>query len=69
MKIFIDMKLLKTIKKLIEESEKRLNEASELGVSEKELDRLEENYTNSLKLLKLYKNKENKIVKDSSKKS
>lgn len=55
------MKLLKTVTKLIEESKRALEEASERGVSEKELDRLEKNYTESLKLMKLCKeiNKEN----------
>jgi len=52
--IFIDMKLLKTISKLVVESKRALDEASEKGVSEKELDRLEKNYKQSLKLMKLY---------------
>lgn len=52
--IFIDMKLLKTISKLVVESKRTLDEASEKGVSEKELDRLEKNYKQSLKLMKLY---------------
>jgi len=54
--IFIDMKLLKTISKLVLESKKALDDASEKGVSEKELDRLEKNYSQSLKLMKLYVN-------------
>lgn len=52
--IFIIMKLLKTISKLVVESKRALDEASEKGVSEKELDRLEKNYKESLKLMKLY---------------
>lgn len=48
------MKLLKTISKLVVESKRALDEASEKGVSEKELDRLEKNYKESLKLMKLY---------------
>jgi hypothetical protein len=50
------MKLLKTISKLVVESQRALDEASEKGVSEKELDRLEKNYKESLKLLNLYGN-------------
>jgi len=48
------MKLLKTISKMVVESQQALDEASERGVSEKELDRLEKNYKESLKLMKLY---------------
>jgi hypothetical protein len=54
------MKLLKTIKKIIEESEQLYNSACEGAVSVDELDRLEKNYKDSLKLLKLYKIKEEK---------
>jgi len=50
------MKLLKTISKLVVESQRAFDEASEKGVSEKELDRLEKNYKESLKLMKLYSN-------------
>ena len=53
--IFIDMKLLKTISKLIVESKRALDEASEKGVSEKELERLEKNYESSLKLMRIHK--------------
>lgn len=49
------MKLLKTIEKLIKESEEAYNNALEKNVNEKELDRLEKNYKDSLKLLKTYK--------------
>jgi len=57
------MKLLKTIKKIIEESEQIYNSACEGAVSVEELDRLEKNYKDSLKLLKLYKIKEEKTTK------
>lgn len=49
------MKLLKTIKKIIQEAEQQLNSACETCTSVEELDRLEKNYKNSLKLLELYK--------------
>ena len=48
------MKLLKTITKLVLESKEALDYASEKGVNEKELERLEKNYMDSLKLMKLY---------------
>lgn len=48
------MKLLKTISKLVVESQKAFEDAAEKGVSEKELERLEKNYKESLKLMKLY---------------
>lgn len=47
------MKLLKTINKLVLESQEALEKASEMGVNEKELDRLEKNYRDSLKLMSL----------------
>lgn len=49
------MKLLKTIKKIIRESEERYNQACESSVPIDEIDRLEKNYKDSLKLLKIYK--------------
>lgn len=54
------MKLLKTIKKIIQEAEEQYNAASETTHSLEELDRLEKHYRDSLRLLKLYngKNKE-----------
>jgi lipoate synthase len=48
------MKLLKTIEKLIRESEDAYNKALETVVDEKELDRLEKNYKDSLKLMRTY---------------
>lgn len=53
------MKLLKTISKLIVESQQRYEEACDKGVPEKELERLEKNYKESLKLMKLYNSKKN----------
>ena len=52
------MKLLKTIKKIIQESEDQYNAASETNVPLEELDRLEKHYKDSLKLLKLYNSKQ-----------
>jgi hypothetical protein len=54
------MKLLKTIKKIIQEAEEQYNLACEKATPFDELDRLEKNYKDSLKLLKIYKEKENK---------
>jgi hypothetical protein len=48
------MKLLKTISKLVSESKEAYEVACEKGVPEKELDRLEKNYNESLKLMRLY---------------
>ena len=48
------MKLIRTISNLVTESKKIYEEACEKGVNEKELDRLEKNYNESLKLLRLY---------------
>jgi len=52
------MKLIKTIKKIIQEAEEQLNAASETNLPLEELDRLEKHYKDSLRLLKLYKSKE-----------
>lgn len=54
------MKLLTTIEKLIKESEEAYNYAVERNVNEKELERLEKNYRDSLKLLKTYYKVNNK---------
>ena len=54
------MKLLKTIKKIIKESEERYIYACECGTPIDELDRLEKNYKESLKLLKLFNSNKNK---------
>jgi hypothetical protein len=47
------MKLIKTVSKLIEESKRLYDEACDKGVNEKELERLEKNYRESLRLMKL----------------
>jgi len=54
------MKLLKTIKRIIEEAEEQYNLACESATPIDELDRLEKQYKDSLRLLKLYKQKEDK---------
>ena len=48
------MKLLKTISKLVTESQKQYEEACDRGVPEKELEKLEKQYRESLKLMRLY---------------
>jgi hypothetical protein len=55
------MKLLKTITKLVMESKEAYDLACEKGVSEKELTRLEKNYSESLKLMRLYESMGNKV--------
>lgn len=57
------MKLLKTIKNIIQESEEQYNKACEMGLPMDELDKLEKHYFDSLKLLKLYKKEELKKIK------
>lgn len=57
------MKLLKTIKKIIKEAEEQYNNACESYLPVEELDRIEKNYRDSLRLLKLYKLKESKKKK------
>ena len=54
------MKLLKTIEKIIQESEEQYNSACERCVPIEELDKLEKHYKDSLKLMKLYKSKDKK---------
>jgi len=63
MNIYMCMKLLKTIEKLIRESEEAYNNALEFSSDEKEIDRLEKNYKDSLKLMKTY-NSINKNLKN-----
>ena len=55
--IFIIVRLLKTIKKVIEEAEDRYLSACENNVPLKELDKLEENYKKSLKLMEMLETK------------
>lgn len=52
------MKLIKTIKKIIQEAEEQLNAASETNLPLEEIDRLEKHYKDSLRLLNLFKLKE-----------
>lgn len=56
------MKLLKTIKKIIQEAEEQYNSACETNTTIEELDRLEKHYRDSLKLLRLYNGKEKKKI-------
>lgn len=58
------MKLLKTIKKIIQEAEEQYNAASETNTPLEELDRLEKHYRDSMRLLKLYKGKEKEKKKN-----
>jgi hypothetical protein len=48
------MKLIKTIEKIIKEAEELYVNALESVVDEKELQRLEKNYQDSLKLMKTF---------------
>ncbi len=48
------MKLIKTIEKIIKEAEEAYNEALDSVVDERELDRLEKNYRDSLKLMRTF---------------
>lgn len=63
MNIYMCMKLLKTIEKLIRESEEAYNKALEYSLDEKEIDRLEKNYKDSLKLMKTYHSVNNQYKK------
>ena len=62
--IFIGMKLIDTISNVVTEAKEAYELACDRGVPEKELDRLEKNYYESLKLLRIYENlgkRENKL--------
>jgi F0F1-type ATP synthase delta subunit len=48
------MKLIKTIEKIIKEAEELYVNALESVVDEKELERLEKNYNDSLKLMRTF---------------
>ena len=61
--IFINVRLLKTIKKVIEEAADRYMSACDNGVPLNELDKLEENYRKSLKLMNLLESKKIKEQK------
>ena len=54
--IFINMKLINTISNVVTEAKEAYELACDKGVPEKELDRLEKNYYESLKLLRIYEN-------------
>lgn len=63
--IFISMKLINTISNVVTEAKEAYELACDRGVPEKELDRLEKNYYESLKLLRIYENlgkRENKTI-------
>ncbi len=62
------MRLLKTIKKIIEESERNYLTACDNGVPIKELEKLEENYRKSLKLLDMLETKDEETKNLKSKK-
>lgn len=51
------MKLLKTIRRIIQEAEEQYNLACESNTPIEELDRLEKHYKDSLRLLKFYNGK------------
>jgi hypothetical protein len=57
------MKLLKTIKKIIQEAEEQLNRANDSALPLEELDKLEKHYKDSLKLLKFYNSKQESKIK------
>ena len=48
------MKLIKTLEKIIKEAEEAYNVALDSVVDEKELERLEKNYRDSLKLMRTF---------------
>jgi hypothetical protein len=54
--IFIGMKLINTISNIVTEAKEAYELACDKGVPERELDRLEKNYYESLKLLRIYEN-------------
>lgn len=54
------MKLLKTIKKIIQEAEDQYNLVCENSANLDEIDKAEKHYKDSLKLLKLYKSNDSK---------
>ena len=60
MNIFIYVRLLKTIEKLIREAEEQYTSAVDKGLPINEVDRLEENYTKSLKLMDMLETKKKK---------
>jgi hypothetical protein len=55
--IFIGVRLLKTIEKIIQEADVQYNSSLEKGLPLEEVDRLEENYRKSLKLMDMLETK------------
>jgi len=55
-RIFISMKLINTISNVVTEAKEAYELACDKGVPERELDRLEKNHYESLKLLRIYEN-------------
>jgi hypothetical protein len=55
--IFIGVRLLKTIEKIIQEAEEQYNSSVDSGLPLEEVDRLEENYRKSLKLMDMLETK------------
>ena len=53
--LFISMKLLDTIKHLIEEAENNYYEAASKATNAKEIEKLEKEFEDSLRLLEIYK--------------
>jgi hypothetical protein len=51
------MRLLKTIEKIIQEAEEQYNSSVDSGLPLEEVDRLEENYRKSLKLMDMLETK------------
>ena len=61
----MNMRLIDTISNVVTEAKNVYETACDKGVPEKELDRLEKNYYESLKLLRIYENlgkRENKPI-------
>jgi len=54
------VRLLKTIEKLIQEAEEQYNSAIDKGLPINELDKLEENYKKTLKLMDMLETKKKK---------
>lgn len=61
------MKLIKTISKVIKEAEEAYNRASEEYVDEKTLEKLEKNYLESLRLMKIYRDVNSSSIKKKNK--
>jgi len=55
------MKLLKTITRLVEEAESNYNLACDRGENPKVLEKLEKNYLDTLRLVKLYEKTNGKV--------